>query len=74
MGTSVSWMNSGSDWGLYVSWPADVLVDVEKFWMEVHNHTDASGEKDFVDVGKFALSMLAIPVIVMPQWKESFHK
>ena len=45
-----------------VSWPADVVIDVEKFWMEVHDHTDASGENDFIDVGKFALSMLAIPV------------
>ena len=30
--------------------------------MEVHDHTDASGEKDFIDVGKLYLSMLAIPV------------
>ncbi|XP_050710100.1 uncharacterized protein LOC126994878 [Eriocheir sinensis] len=45
-----------------VSWPRDSVLDAEKFWMEVYGHTDASGEKDFSEVGKFALSLLAIPV------------
>ncbi|KAK8372811.1 hypothetical protein O3P69_017374 [Scylla paramamosain] len=45
-----------------VSWPKDVINDSEKFWLTVHSHQDASGERDFKEVGQFALSMLSLPI------------
>lgn len=45
-----------------VSWPEIDVLDAEKFWMKVYDHTDASGEKDFMELATFALSLLAIPV------------
>lgn len=45
-----------------VSWPKDVIDDAEQFWMTVHSHQDASGERDFKEVGQFALSMLSLPI------------
>ena len=44
-----------------VQWPYSDDVDVEKFWINVANHTDASSEKDFFELGKFVLSVLALP-------------
>jgi Domain of unknown function (DUF4371)/hAT family C-terminal dimerisation region len=43
------------------SWSNTEDTDVEHFWVEVANHTDASGEHDFHDLGNFALSLLALP-------------
>ncbi len=34
--------------------------DVEQFWINVCNHRDLSGEKDFKELSQFALSLLAL--------------
>ena len=44
-----------------VSWQNTDDSDVERLWVDVVNHTDATGEHDFSVVGKFALSVLALP-------------
>ena len=43
-----------------VKWPKTKAKDAEQFWTDV-NHEDAAGEKDFYEVGQFALAMLALP-------------
>lgn len=44
-----------------INWPIDVTVEDEKFWMAVYHHHDAVGERDFKELGSFALSMLSLP-------------
>ena len=43
-------------------WPRNYSdTDVEHFWSTVVQHTDASGDHDFLELGNFALSLLAMP-------------
>jgi len=44
-----------------VSWQNTDDSDLGRLWVDVVNHTDATGELDFSVVGKFALSVLALP-------------
>lgn len=45
-----------------IAWPKEVIPDVEKFWMTVCEHQDASGERDFREVGQFEWSLLSLPI------------
>ncbi|XP_030044942.1 uncharacterized protein LOC115459228 [Microcaecilia unicolor] len=44
-----------------LSWPTFSDNDIEQFWVTVVNHIDASGNHDFLQLGHFALCMLALP-------------
>lgn len=44
-----------------IQWPNRDDEDVEQFWIDVATHTDACGDQDFEDLGKFMLSILALP-------------
>ncbi len=42
-------------------WQNTEDVKTEQFWIEVKSHVDAAGERDFAELGSFALSLLALP-------------
>lgn len=42
-------------------WQNTEGVKTKQFWIEVKNHVDATGERDFAELGSFALSLLALP-------------
>jgi hypothetical protein len=44
-----------------ITWSNTDDVNVEDFWVEVLNLTDAAGENDFQELGMFALSLLSLP-------------
>ncbi|MGH0151419.1 UNVERIFIED_CONTAM: hypothetical protein FKN15_020229 [Acipenser sinensis] len=44
-----------------VHWEHTEDNQIEEFWVEVAKHTDAAGDKDFTELGRFALSLLALP-------------
>ena len=44
-----------------VQWPYREDAEIEAFWTDVVNHKDASSTKDFHELGKFILSVLALP-------------
>ena len=44
-----------------LQWDNTEDCKTEQFWIEVKNHTDAAGDKDFAELGSFALSLLALP-------------
>ncbi|XP_053217607.1 uncharacterized protein LOC128399830 [Podarcis raffonei] len=44
-----------------VSWTNTEDSQIEQFWVEVVKHTDEVGDKDFVELGLFALALLTLP-------------
>ncbi|XP_062972283.1 uncharacterized protein LOC134392146 [Elgaria multicarinata webbii] len=44
-----------------VSWTNTEDSQIEQFWVEVAKHTDEVGDKDFVELGLFALALLTLP-------------
>ncbi|XP_073162405.1 uncharacterized protein [Lepidochelys kempii] len=44
-----------------VSWTNTEDSQIEQFWIEVAKHTDEVGDKDFVELGLFALALLTLP-------------
>ncbi|XP_043361475.1 uncharacterized protein LOC119840927 isoform X4 [Dermochelys coriacea] len=44
-----------------VSWTNTEDSQIEQFWIEVAKHTDEVGDKDFVELGLFALTLLTLP-------------
>lgn len=44
-----------------VRWPEREETEVEEFWLDVLNHTNAAGERDFEELAMFIISMIALP-------------
>ncbi|XP_061464100.1 coenzyme Q-binding protein COQ10 homolog B, mitochondrial isoform X1 [Rhineura floridana] len=44
-----------------VSWTNTEDGQIEQFWVEVLKHTDEVGDKDFVELGLFVLTLLTLP-------------
>ncbi|CAI5762014.1 coenzyme Q-binding protein COQ10 homolog B, mitochondrial isoform X1 [Podarcis lilfordi] len=44
-----------------VSWTNTEDSQIEQFWVEVVKHADEVGDKDFVELGLFALALLTLP-------------